>query len=111
VRGAQQETILDHCRWLGIWIVADDVYERYYFGGASAPSFLDISDDQDRLVSTTPFSKTWLMTGWRIGWLTAPAELMRDITKLIEFSTTCAPRAVVLRQRPRPHRRRRESPQ
>lgn len=87
----EQRLILDHCRRLGIWIIADDVYERYYFEGSSAPSFLDISDENDRLVSTNSFSKTWLMTGWRIGWLTAPQQLIPEISKLIEFSNTCTP--------------------
>lgn len=88
---AEQQTILDHCRRLGIWVISDDVYERYYFEGDAAPSFLDIADESDRLVSTNSFSKTWLMTGWRIGWITAPAALIPEMSKLIEFSTTCAP--------------------
>lgn len=87
----EQRIILDHCRRHGIWIVADDVYERYYFDGSSAPSFLDISDEGDRLVSANSFSKTWLMTGWRIGWVTAPPQLIPEISKLIEFSNTCTP--------------------
>ena len=37
------------------------------------------------------FSKTWLMTGWRIGWTVVPTELLRDMGKLIEYNTTCAP--------------------
>ncbi|WP_278102045.1 pyridoxal phosphate-dependent aminotransferase [Microbacterium proteolyticum] len=88
---AEQRVILEHCRRLGIWVVSDDVYERYYFAGDAAPSFLDIADASDRLVSTNSFSKTWLMTGWRIGWITAPAVLIPEMSKLIEFSTTCSP--------------------
>jgi aspartate/methionine/tyrosine aminotransferase len=87
-----QAAILAHCRRHGIWIVADDVYERLYYAGADcAPSFLDITDAQDRLVSTNSFSKAWLMTGWRLGWIVAPAALMPDLGKLIEYNTSCAP--------------------
>jgi len=87
-----QKAILDHCRRHGIWIFADDAYERLYFGqGGVAPSFLDIMDEGDRVVSTNTFSKAWLMTGWRLGWLVVPAELTADLGKLIEYNTSCAP--------------------
>jgi len=87
-----QRTILEHCRERGIWIVADDVYERlFYASGACAPSFLDIATADDRLVSTNSFSKAWLMTGWRLGSIVAPTALMRDLGKLIEYNTSCSP--------------------
>ena len=56
-----------------------------------APSFLDIAAPDDRLVSTNSFSKSWLMTGWRLGWIVAPDELMPDLGKLIEYNTSCSP--------------------
>jgi len=87
-----QATILAHCRKHGIWIIADDVYERLYYAGANcAPSFLDLADAADRVVSTNSFSKAWLMTGWRLGWIVAPPALMPDLGKLIEYNTSCAP--------------------
>ncbi len=87
-----QRTILSHCRRHGIWIIADDVYERlYYAGDGWAPSFLDIAETGDRLVSTNSFSKSWSMTGWRLGWIVAPPELMSDLGKLIEYNTSCSP--------------------
>jgi aspartate/methionine/tyrosine aminotransferase len=87
-----QRAILAHCRRHGIWIVADDVYERlYYAGEGCAPSFLDLADPSDRLVSTNSFSKAWLMTGWRLGWIVAPQALMSDLGKLIEYNTSCSP--------------------
>jgi aspartate/methionine/tyrosine aminotransferase len=89
-----RDAILAHCRRHGIWIIADDVYERLYYGGNesdSAPSFLDVADAGDRIVSTNSFSKAWLMTGWRLGWIAAPAELMPDLGKLIEYNTSCSP--------------------
>ena len=87
----EQLIILDHCRRHGIWILADDAYERLYYGDGAAPSFLDIADAGDRVVSTNTFSKSWLMTGWRLGWIVAPAELMAYLGTLIEYNTSCAP--------------------
>lgn len=92
---AGQEAILEHCRRLGIWIIADDVYERLYYDApaarACAPSFLDLSSPGDRIVSTNSFSKAWLMTGWRLGWIVAPGTLLPDLGKLIEYNTSCSP--------------------
>ncbi|HEV7915702.1 MAG TPA: pyridoxal phosphate-dependent aminotransferase [Albitalea sp.] len=88
---AEQQAILDHCRRTGTWIVADEVYERVFFDGPAAPSFLDIADAGDRLVVVHSFSKSFLMTGWRLGWLIAPPELVTAIGTLIEFNTSCAP--------------------
>jgi aspartate/methionine/tyrosine aminotransferase len=89
----EQQAILDHCRRTGTWIVADEVYDRIYFepGAVAAPSFLDIADADDRLVVVGSFSKSFLMTGWRLGWLVAPPPVMDALGKLIEFNTSCAP--------------------
>jgi aspartate/methionine/tyrosine aminotransferase len=86
-----QKAILAHCRKHGIWIVADDVYERLYYAGDSAPSFLDLAAADDRVVSINSFSKAWRMTGWRLGWIVAPPALVPDLGTLIEYNTSCAP--------------------
>lgn len=90
---AQQQALLAHCRRLGIWVLADDVYERLVYDDTRdcAPSFLDISEADERVVSTNSFSKSWLMTGWRLGWMQVPASLMNGLGKLIEYNTSCAP--------------------
>lgn len=89
----EQQAVLDHCRATGTWILADEVYERLYFEptpNACAPSFLDISAPDDRLVVTHSFSKSFLMTGWRLGWLVLPPSMVEGVGKLIEFNTSCA---------------------
>ena len=92
-----QHILLAHCRQHGIWILADDVYERMVFTGhASSPSFLDIAEPEDRVVGINSFSKSWSMTGWRLGWLTAPAALMAAFGKLSEFNVSCSPPFVQL---------------
>lgn len=95
---SEQQVVLDHCRKTGTWIVADEVYERLYYGPLDsnnlhgcAPSFLDISKPEDRLIVTHSFSKTFLMTGWRLGWLVLPPSCLDAMGKLIEFNTSCAP--------------------
>lgn len=91
---AEQQRILDHCRSTGTWILADEVYERLYYEESAtgcAPSFLDVARPDDRLVVAHSFSKSFLMTGWRLGWLVMPATLTPAMGKLIEFNTSCAP--------------------
>lgn len=91
---AEQEMILAHCRQTGTWILADEVYERLYFDptpNGCAPSFLDIAAPEDRLVVAHSFSKSFLMTGWRLGWLVMPASMTPHMGKLVEFNTSCAP--------------------
>ncbi|MBX3634359.1 MAG: pyridoxal phosphate-dependent aminotransferase [Rubrivivax sp.] len=96
----EQAAMLAHCRRTGTWIVADEVYERLYYAGApglAAPSFLDLAAPEDRLVVAQSFSKSFLMTGWRLGWLVLPdgpgeaAETLAAMGKLLEFNSSCAP--------------------
>jgi aspartate/methionine/tyrosine aminotransferase len=89
---AEQQVMLEHCRLTGTWIVADEVYERVWFGeGSAAPSFLDITTPDDRVVVVHSFSKSFLMTGWRLGWLVLPRGHLDAIGKLTEFNSSCAP--------------------
>jgi aspartate/methionine/tyrosine aminotransferase len=79
--------------------VADDVYERLYYGPAAsplacAPGFLDFATSEDRVIGTNSFSKAWLMTGWRLGWMVAPRPLVEHLGTLIEYNTSCAPEFV-----------------
>ncbi len=94
---AEQQALLTHCRRTGTWIVADEVYERIHFGAADAPpaaaspSFLDVATPEDRLIVAHSFSKSFLMTGWRLGWLVLPQGQMDAAGKLLEFNSSCAP--------------------
>ena len=90
----EQAEILAHCRTTGTWVLADEVYERLYYETDTptgcAPSFLDVADPDDRLVVVHSFSKSFLMTGWRLGWLVMPEAMTHHMGKLIEFNTSCA---------------------
>jgi len=84
--------ILARCRKYGIWLIADDVYERLIFGpGTSAPSFLPLAEEGDRVISTNSFSKAWRMTGWRMGWMVLPPMLTEAMAVVVEYNTSCAP--------------------
>ena len=88
---AEQQTILDHCRRTGTWIVADEVYENLYFEPTAhgcAPSFLDLATPEDRLAVVHSFSKSFLMTGWRLGWMVVPPSMTVQLSKLTEFNTS-----------------------
>ena len=88
----EQWAILQRCRETGTWILADEVYEALYYApteNACAPSFLDVAVPQDRLVVAHSFSKSFLMTGWRLGWLVMPPDMTEAMGKLIEFNTSC----------------------
>jgi aspartate/methionine/tyrosine aminotransferase len=83
------KSILALTRRHGIWIVADEIYARYYYGeGVRAPSFLDVMEEGDRVIFANSFSKNWSMTGWRVGWLVAPPEIGQVIENLIQYSNS-----------------------
>ena len=84
--------ILERCRKYGIWLIADDVYERLTFGPRVSPaSFLEMTNDDDRVISTNSFSKAWRMTGWRLGWMVVPPALTESMGVVVEYNTSCAP--------------------
>jgi aspartate aminotransferase len=83
--------LLAVARERGTWIVADEVYGRIVYGNQVAPSFLAAGATEDRLIVINSFSKTWAMTGWRLGWMVIPPELLPMIDKLTEFNTSGSP--------------------
>ncbi len=84
--------ILALARSKGLWIIADEIYGRFVFdGSARAPSFRDVMDGSDKVMFVQTFSKNWAMTGWRIGWLEAPAQFGQVIENLIQYSTSGCP--------------------
>ncbi len=75
---AELRAMLDLARKHGTWLISDEVYTRLvYDGRPAAPSLLDIAEPDDRVLVCNSFSKTWIMTGWRLGWIVVP-EGVRD---------------------------------
>ncbi len=83
---AQQRELLEFARERGLYVISDEVYVRLIYDRPRAPSFLDVVEDDDRVVVVNSFSKSWSMTGWRLGWLTHPPELGPIFSKLNEFN-------------------------
>ena len=81
-----QRAVLEFCRERGIWIVADEVYDRIVYDRPYAPSFLDIAEPEDLILRLNSFSKSWCMTGWRLGWITAPAAFGPVLEKMNEYN-------------------------
>ncbi len=89
---AEQETleaILDFCRDHGLWVLSDEVYARIIYDRDVAPSLLDIAEPEDGVIVVNSFSKSWSMTGWRLGWVVAPAPTARAFERLNEFNVAC----------------------
>lgn len=84
----EMTTLLEFARKRGIWILSDEVYGRITFDGKRAPSFLDIAEPEDRVMVFNTHSKNWAMTGWRLGWLTAPPSLAPVCENLMQYSST-----------------------
>ncbi len=81
------EAIFTFCRAHGIWMVCDDVYARLVFDGRRlAPSVIELAEPEDRVIIINSFSKSWNMTGWRLGWITAPPDLLLSMAKLTEYN-------------------------
>jgi aspartate aminotransferase len=93
-RPEEQRALLDFCRRRGLWLLADEVYERIYFAGPAAPSILKLCDRGDAVIVVQSFSKSYCMTGWRLGWLVARRDLIRKAAQLNEFIVSHAPSMV-----------------
>jgi aspartate aminotransferase len=80
--------IVDFARPRAIWVISDEVYARITYDTPVAPSVLEVANEDDRVLVVNSFSKTWAMTGWRIGWLTMPKGLHSVAAEMIECMTS-----------------------
>lgn len=86
----QVAELLAFCRRRRIWVIGDDVYERIVYDRAKSPSMLDIAGPDDPVISINSFSKSWCMTGWRLGWVVTPPALGEVLGKFNEFNISGA---------------------
>jgi aspartate/methionine/tyrosine aminotransferase len=84
----QRRALLEFARRKRIAIIADEVYARLVYDRPVAPSFLEIAEPEDPVFVVNSFSKTWAMTGWRVGWMVAPPSIMPKLEMLIEYNTS-----------------------
>jgi aspartate/methionine/tyrosine aminotransferase len=91
----EQQRLLDFSRRHGLWLIADEVYDRLYYAGARlgdpVPSILRKTTPDDAVIVVHSFSKSYCMTGWRVGWLVARQDLAAKATQLNEFIISHAP--------------------
>jgi aspartate/methionine/tyrosine aminotransferase len=81
----EQQQLLAFCRRHRLWLLADEVYERIYFHGPVAPSILRLCTREDAVIVVQSFSKSYCMTGWRLGWAISRSDLIEQATPLNEF--------------------------
>ncbi len=90
-----QRRLLEFARHHHLWLMADEVYDRLYYSetsmGTPVPSILRKATREDAVLVVHSFSKSYCMTGWRVGWLIARGDLGRKATQLNEFITSHAP--------------------
>ena len=88
---AEQQALLDFSRRHGLWLLADEVYERIYYGDTVAPSILRLCTREDAVIVVNSFSKSYRMTGWRLGWVVGRRDLVTKAAQLNEFIVSHAP--------------------
>jgi len=91
----EQQGLLDFARRHNLWLLADEVYDRLYYAGRElgdpVPSILRKAKREDAVIVVHSFSKSYCMTGWRLGWLVARRDLAAKATQLNEFVISHAP--------------------
>ena len=91
----EQRQLLDFARRHDLWLLADEVYDRLYWRGTAAleaaPSILRLVTRQDAVMVVQSFSKSYCMTGWRLGYLAGRRDLIAKATQLNEFVVSHAP--------------------
>ncbi|MBI3969121.1 MAG: pyridoxal phosphate-dependent aminotransferase [Chloroflexi bacterium] len=84
------EAIANIVRERDLIVISDEMYEHIIYDGRQNLSFAALPDLRDRTITVNGFSKAFAMTGWRLGYLGARAELLSQILKIHEQSVTCA---------------------
>ena len=84
----QMQAIVEFCRRKNISFVCDEVYSRLIYDRPVAPSVLQFAKPDDPVIAVNSFSKTWAMTGWRLGWMVMPKALHLVVERLLEFNTS-----------------------
>lgn len=88
---AELQVIADLCQHWDVIAVSDEIYEHIVFDGRSHVPIASLPGMAERTVTTSGLSKTFSVTGWRVGWAIAPASLTAGIRKLHDFLTVAAP--------------------
>ena len=86
------ENIAEVLKGTDIFVLSDEIYSELTYGGERHVAPASISSDMwDRTVTVNGFSKSFAMTGWRLGYVCAPAPITEQIVKMHQFAIMCAP--------------------
>jgi len=85
------EKIADVLKERDIIVISDEIYSELTFGDKTHVSIASIDGMRERTIVINGFSKTFSMTGWRLGYACGPQELLSQITKIHQFAIMCAP--------------------
>ena len=85
------EAIASVLRDTDVFVISDEIYSELTFGNNSHVSIAEIDGMQERTVVVNGFSKTFSMTGWRLGYACGPAPVIRQVTKIHQYAIMCAP--------------------
>lgn len=85
----EQRQLLEFARRHGLWLIADEVYERLTYNQPIASSLLRLATREDAVFAVQSFSKAYCMTGWRLGWIAGRADIVKKATELNEFHVSC----------------------
>ena len=85
------QSIADLCMKWGVLAVTDEIYEHILYDGAKHTSIASLPGMRDQTITINSISKTYSLTGWRVGWAIAPARLTASIRKVHDFLTVGAP--------------------
>lgn len=91
MRRTDLEAIAQVLRETNIMILSDEIYAELTFGGEPHVSVAEINGMRERTVVIAGFSKTYSMTGWRLGYACGPAEVLKLMTKIHQFTIMSAP--------------------
>jgi aspartate aminotransferase len=80
--------VLAVCQRKGVWLLADECYSHFTYGDAKPFSIASVRDSKNAVIIVGSFSKTFAMTGWRLGYVLAPKPLVDAVTKLQSQSTS-----------------------
>jgi aminotransferase len=83
--------IADVLRGTDIMVISDEIYGELTYGGLKHTAFASLPDMWERTITLSGFSKSFAMTGWRMGYLCAPAPLAAAMCKIHQYTMLCAP--------------------
>jgi aspartate/methionine/tyrosine aminotransferase len=85
----QVKAIAEWANKNGIWVIADEIYEHLLYDGATAPSIPVVCPElADRTIILNGVAKTYAMTGWRVGWMIGPKDVIKAATNLQSHLTS-----------------------